>query len=36
MALYCGIDLHATNSWLCVIDGSGRRVVEERLPNRLE
>lgn len=36
MALYCGIDLHATNSWLCVIDGSGRRLVEERLPNRLE
>lgn len=36
MGLYCGIDLHATNSWLCVIDGEGRARLETRVPNRLE
>jgi len=36
MGLYCGIDLHATNSWLCVIDSEGRRLMERRVPNRLE
>lgn len=36
MGLYCGIDLHATNSWLCVIDAAGRARLEARVPNRLE
>lgn len=36
MALYCGIDLHATNSWLCVVDETGRPELEVRVANRLE
>lgn len=36
MGLYCGIDLHATNSWLCVIDEAGRPQLEARVVNRLE
>lgn len=33
MKLYCGIDLHANNHWLTVIDESDRRVFERRLSN---
>lgn len=36
MQLYCGIDLHSTNHWVTVIDEEDRRLVEKRLPNRLE
>lgn len=36
MGMYCGIDLHATNSWLCVIDESGVPRLEVKVPNRLE
>jgi transposase len=36
MGLYCGIDLHATNSWLCVVDEAGQPQLEVRAPNRLE
>ncbi len=36
MGLHCGIDLHATNSWLCVVGGEGRARLETRVPNRLE
>jgi transposase len=36
MGLYCGIDLHATNSWLCVVDAAGKAQLEVRVPNRLE
>jgi transposase len=36
MALYCGVDLHANNSYVVVLDEEGSRVVEERrLPNDL-
>jgi predicted NBD/HSP70 family sugar kinase len=34
MEMYCGIDLHATNSWLCVIDEEGRAQLEARAPNQ--
>jgi transposase len=33
MALYCGIDLHATNHLVVVIDDKDRRVLEKRLAN---
>lgn len=36
MGMYCGIDLHATNSWLCVIDESGLPQLEVKVPNRLD
>lgn len=36
MEMYCGIDLHATNSWLCVVDEVGQPLLEARVPNRLE
>ena len=36
MEMYCGIDLHATNSWLCVVDAAGQPQLEARVPNRLE
>lgn len=36
MEMYCGIDLHATNSWLCVVDRAGQPQLEVRVPNRLE
>ena len=29
MALYCGIDLHSTNCWICVLE-DGRNVVREK------
>jgi len=36
MALYAGIDLHANNSFLAVIDETDRLVEARRLPNDLE
>ena len=36
MSLCCGIDLHATNSYVVVLDESDRAVLEKRIPNRLE
>ncbi len=36
MRLYCGIDLHSTNSVVAVIDEDDRRVFERRLANELE
>lgn len=36
MEMYCGIDLHATNSWLCVVDEAGQPQLEARVANRLE
>lgn len=36
MALYCGIDLHANNHLVVVIDDKDRRLVEKRVPNALE
>jgi transposase len=35
MALYCGIDLHASNSYVVVLDEADRVVVGKRLPNDL-
>ena len=34
MEMYCGIDLHATNSWLCVIDEVGSLGWRREVPNR--
>lgn len=36
MSLYCGIDLHSNNHLVVVIDEQDRRLVEKRLPNRLD
>ena len=36
MSLYCGIDLHSTNSYIVVLDDEDRIVLDKRLPNRLE
>lgn len=33
MKLYSGIDLHSTNSYLAIIDESGKRIFKEKLPN---
>jgi transposase len=35
-ALHCGVDLHGNNAYYGIVDESGRRVFEKRLPNRLE
>jgi len=35
MTLYCGIDLHANNSVVAVLDESDRTIYEKRLPNDL-
>lgn len=35
MKLYCGIDLHANNHWLTLIDEQDGRLIERRLPNDL-
>lgn len=36
MTLYCGIDLHANNSVVAVLDEQDRTVYEKRLPNDLQ
>lgn len=33
MRLYCGFDLHASNSYVGVIDEEGKRVYQRKLPN---
>ena len=35
MELYCGIDLHSTNSYVVVSDGQDRAVFQRRLANDL-
>lgn len=35
MKLYSGIDLHSTNSFLAIIDESGKRIFKEKLPNEI-
>ena len=35
MTLYCGIDLHSSNSVVAVLDEQDRTVYEKRLPNDL-
>ena len=35
MTLYCGIDLHANNSVVAVLDENDRTIYEKRLPNDL-
>jgi len=35
MKFYCGIDLHATNSFLCVIDDKDKILLKEKLKNDL-
>lgn len=35
MNFYCGIDLHATNSFLCVIDDKDKILLKEKLKNDL-
>ena len=35
MYLYCGVDLHSTNSVVAVIDDQGKRVLRRRAPNDL-
>jgi len=36
MPLYCGIDLHARDSVICIIDETERIYLREKIPNRLE
>jgi hypothetical protein len=36
MTLYCGIDLHSTNSVLSIVNENDEVVFEQRLPNDLE
>lgn len=33
MKLYSGIDLHSSNSYLAIVDETGKRVFKEKLPN---
>ena len=33
MRLYTGIDLHSSNSYLAIIDETGKRVFKKKLPN---
>jgi transposase len=33
MKLYSGIDLHSSNSYLAIVDATGKRVFKEKLPN---
>ena len=35
MTLYCGIDLHANNSVVAVLDEHDQTIYEQRLPNEL-
>lgn len=36
MGLYCGVDLHSTNSYLAVLDEQLQTVLGRRVPNRLD
>jgi transposase len=33
MNLYTGIDLHSSNSYVGIIDGTGNRIFKKKLPN---
>ena len=33
MRLYTGIDLHSSNSYLAIIDETGKRVFKRKMPN---
>ena len=35
MTLYCGIDLHSNNSYLCVIDDKDKCLLEKKFDNNL-
>ncbi len=35
MTLYCGIDLHSNNSYLCVIDDNDKRLLDKMFDNNL-
>lgn len=35
MTLYCGIDLHSNNHFVCLIDRKDHRVIEQKLSNNL-
>ncbi len=36
MKLYTGLDLHSSNSFLGIIDETGKRVYKQKLPNDRE
>jgi transposase len=36
MGLYCGVDLHSTNSYLAVLNEQMQPVLSRRVPNRLD
>ncbi len=36
MSLYCGMDLHSTNTYVVVIDEQDQSVFDKRLPNQLD
>jgi hypothetical protein len=36
MEVYCGIDLHARRSQVCVIDQAGEVLVNRKVPNRID
>lgn len=36
MSLYCGIDLHSNNNYICVIDKNDKRLLEIKLENSVE
>lgn len=36
MTLYCGIDLHSTNSYVAVLDEEDKPLLEKRIPNDLD
>ena len=36
MSLYCGIDLHSNNHFICVIDEKDNRIFETKLDNDAE
>jgi len=36
MKLYTGLDLHSSNSYLGIIDETGKRVFKQKLPNERE
>jgi transposase len=36
MQLYAGVDLHASNNFVAVIDASGKRVFKKKIPNEAE
>ena len=36
MTLYCGIDLHSNNNYICVINDKDKRLLEKKLDNDAE